>query len=72
MISPHLSLDDIVTCRFLVTVVVELVFSKGRGRRAETIFKKVAEVVKKVIFKKDYTAMKSSTKAKKQGIYPQL
>jgi len=43
---------------------VELGFSKGRGERAETIFKKVAEVKKKVIFKKDCIVMKSSDKAK--------
>jgi hypothetical protein len=64
MISPLISLNNIVTCRFRVTVVMELAFSKGQGKRAETIFKKVAKVKKKVNFKKDCKAMKSSKTAK--------
>jgi hypothetical protein len=47
MISPHISVNSTVTCRFKVTVSVELAILKERRTRAETIFKKVAKVRKK-------------------------
>jgi len=52
IISPHISNNTTVTCRFKVTVSVELAFSKVEDARAETNFKKVAYVVEKSIFNK--------------------
>jgi hypothetical protein len=52
IISPHISTNTTVTCRFKVTVSVELVFSKRGVARAETNFKKLAYVAKKGNFNK--------------------
>jgi len=55
-----------VTCRFRVTITVELGLLKGEERRPSTIFKKVAYVTKKFNFMQHRFKQKSSVKGKKQ------